>query len=110
MRVPRTVALTVLRDGAEQKLNITLGERPTQPVATEQQPSKPGQINARAAIAIAEGAAKDKGLTGDITEKVATPDQADGKDVWVVELTTASQTATVTVDAENGDVISVDVK
>ncbi len=53
---------------------------------------------------------KDKGLTGDITEKVATPDQADGKDVWVVELSTANQTATVTVDAVTGDVVSVDVK
>ena len=49
-------------------------------------------------------------MTGDITEKVATPDQADGKDVWVVELSTANQQATVTVDADSGDVVSVDVK
>ena len=107
----QTVAVTVLRDGAEQKLNVTLGERPTQaPTAgASEQQGIPGKINARAAITIAEGAAKDKGLTGDITEKVATPDQADGKDVWVVELSTANQTATVTVDAVTGDVVSVDV-
>ena len=30
----QTVTLTVLRDGAEQKVSVTLGERPTQPVAT----------------------------------------------------------------------------
>jgi len=106
----QTVSLTVLRDGAEQKLNVTLGERPAQAPTASAQPDKSGKINARAAISIAEGAAKDKGLTGDITEKVATPDQADGKDVWVVELSTANQTATVTVDAVTGDVVSVDVK
>ena len=105
----QTITLTVLRDGAEQKVSVELGQRPAQPVATEQQ-GKPGQINARAAISIAEDAAKEAGLTGDITEKVATPDQTDGKDVWVVELSTATQKATVTVDADSGDVINVDVQ
>jgi len=106
----QTVTLTVLRGGAEQKLSVELGQRPAQPVASAEEQGKPGQINARAAISIAEDAAKEKGLTGEITEKVATPDQADGKDVWVVELSTANQKATVTVDADSGDVISVDVK
>ena len=87
-----------------------MSARPSRLRLQQQQQGKPGQINARAAITIAEGAAKDKGLTGDITEKVATPDQADGKDVWVVELSTANQQATVTVDADSGDVVSVDVK
>ena len=105
----QTVTLTVLRDGAEQKVSVELGQRPAQPVASEQQ-GKPGQINARAAISIAEDAAKEAGMTGEITEKVATPDQADGKDVWVVELSTATQKATVTVDADSGDVINVDVQ
>jgi 2-alkenal reductase len=105
----QTVTLTVVRDGAEQELGVELGERPAQPVVSQEE-GNPGQINARAAIAIAEDAAKEAGLTGEITEKVATPDQADGKDVWVVELSTADQTATVTVDADSGEVINVDVQ
>jgi 2-alkenal reductase len=105
----QTVTLTVVRDGAEQELGVELGERPAQPVVSQEE-GNPGQINARAAIAVAEDAAKEAGLTGEITEKVATPDQADGKDVWVVELSTADQTATVTVDADSGEVINVDVQ
>ncbi len=103
------VTLTVLRDGSEQQVEVTLGSRPSQPLAT-QQGGKAGQINARAAITIAEDAAKQAGLNGEVTEKVATPDQQDGKDVWVVELTTSDQTATVTVDADTGEVVTVDVK
>jgi serine protease Do len=105
----QTVTLTVIRGGAEQKLSVELGERPAQPIASEQE-GKPGQINARAAISIAEDAAKEAGMTGEVTEKVATPDQADGKDVWVVELSTDTQKATVTVDADSGEVINVDVQ
>jgi membrane-associated protease RseP (regulator of RpoE activity) len=105
----QTVTLTVIRSGAEQKLSVELGERPAQPIASEQE-GEPGQINARAAISIAEDAAKEAGMTGEVTEKVATPDQADGKDVWVVELSTDTQKATVTVDADSGEVINVDVQ
>lgn len=105
----QTVTLTVVRDGAEQKIQVELGARPSQPVATEQT-GKEGQINARAAIAIAEDAAKEAGMKGEVTEKVATPDQQDGKDVWVVELSTADQQAAVVVNADDGSVISVDIK
>jgi S1-C subfamily serine protease len=105
----QTVTLTVLRDGAEQQLTVELGARPSQPVVTEAE-GQPGQINARAAIAIAEDAAKEAGLTGEVTEKMATPDNQDGVDVWVVELTTADQSATVTVNADSGEVVSVDVQ
>ncbi len=107
------VALTILRDGTEQTVEVTLGARPTQPqVAVGSDEGMPGEgdINARAAIAIAEDAAAEAGLTGDITEKVATPDEQDGISVWVVELSTDSQQATVVVNADNGDVVSVDVR
>ena len=49
-------------------------------------------------------------LTGEITEKVATPDERDGQDVWVVELSTATQTATVVVDSQSGDVLDVTIE
>jgi 2-alkenal reductase len=105
----QTVTLTVLRDGSEQQVSVELGARPSQPVVTVGQ-GEEGRINARAAIAIAEDAAAEAGLTGEVTEKVATPDQVDGADVWVVELTTADQTATVTVNADSGEVVDVVVE
>jgi 2-alkenal reductase len=105
----QTVTLTLLRDGSEQQVSVELGARPSQPVVTAEQGAE-GRINARAAIAIAEDAAKEAGLTGEITEKVATPDQVDGADVWVVELTTADKTATVTINADSGEVVDVVVE
>lgn len=105
----QAVTLTVLRDGAEQQITVELGARPAQPLVTAEE-GQPGQINARAAIAIAEDAAAEAGLSGEVTEKVATPDTQDGTDVWVVELTTADQNATVVINADSGEVISVDVQ
>jgi hypothetical protein len=106
----QAVTLTVLRDGAEQTLTVELGERPSQPVVTAETEGEPGRINARAAIAIAEDAAKEAGMTGEISEKVATPDMQDGIDVWVVELSTADQQATVTINADSGEVVNVDMQ
>jgi serine protease Do len=105
----QSVTLTVERDGTEQQLTVELGERPTQPVVVERE-GEPGQINARAAMAIAEDAAEEEGLTGDVVEKSATPEERDGTSVWVVELRTDSQSATVVVDADNGDVLDVTVE
>jgi hypothetical protein len=106
------VTLTLMRDGAEQTVEVTLGARPTQPLTVQSDEGAPGEgeINARAAIAIAEDAAAEAGLAGEITEKVATPDEQDGVSVWVVELSTDDQQATVVINADNGDVISVDVQ
>ncbi|MBK8049911.1 MAG: PDZ domain-containing protein [Anaerolineales bacterium] len=106
----QTVALKVIRDGGEQSIEVELGARPTQTVVTVPADSESGKLNARAAIAIAEDAAKEQGLKGDITEKVATPEERDGKSVWVVELTTADQAATVVVDGDSGDVLDVSIK
>lgn len=103
----QSVTLTVERDGVEQKLIVELGERPAQPVVAE---GEPGQTNARVAMAIAEDAAEEAGLTGDVVEKSATPEERDGAAVWVVELRTDSQSATVIVDAETGDVLDVAIE
>ena len=104
----KTVTLTIQRGGEEIKVDVTLGERPTQSVAATER-GENGRINARAAIAIAEDAVRND-LTGEITEKVATPDERDGQDVWVVELSTATQTATVVVDSQSGDVLDVTIE
>jgi len=104
----QTVTLTIQRNGREIKVDVTLGERPTQSVATTER-GENGRINARAAIAIAEDAVRND-LTGEITEKVATPDERDGQEVWVVELSTATQSATVVIDAQSGDVLDVTIE
>jgi 2-alkenal reductase len=104
----QTVTLTVDRNGEEVKVEVTLGERPSQSVATTES-GPDGAISARAAIAIAEDTVRNE-LTGEITEKVATPQERDGQSVWVVELNTATQTATVVINAESGDVIEVAIE
>ena len=103
-----SVTLTVERDGEQIQLDATLGERPQQPVAGIQV-GEDGRINARAAIAIAEQAVERR-LDDEITEKVATPEDRDSRSVWIVELSTATQLATVVVDAESGEVLDVTVE
>jgi len=105
------VTLTLLRDGKEMKVDVTLGSRPSQTLTqqTDQSPDQSGAVSARRAIQIAVGATRDS-LTGVITQRVATPDTRNGKDVWVVELTTDSQTATVVIDRNTGEVLENTVK
>jgi 2-alkenal reductase len=102
------VTLTVLREGEQKELSLTVGERPanpqTRPVA--EQPDE--SVNARRAIQIAEEEAGEM-LDGEIAEKVATPDTRNGVEVWVVELSTDSQTATVVIERATGEVLEVSV-
>lgn len=103
----QTVTLTVERNGEELQLDVTLGERPSQIASTAS--SQDGRLNARAAIAVAEQEVRDQ-LDGEIVEKLAIPDERDGQDVWVVELSTETQSATVIVDAETGDILDVTIE
>lgn len=103
------VRLTVLRDGKELQIEVTLGERPRE--ETQQAEQRQGVISARAAIRIARDEVQRRGLLkGNITETVATLDAQDGQRVWVVELSDGRQTARVVVDAESGEVIEVTVE
>ena len=102
------MTLTIMRDGKEMKVDVTLGSRPSQTQA-QQSDQASGTVSARRAIQIAVDATKDT-LNGTITQRLATPDTQGGKDVWVVELSTASQTATVVIDRSTGDVVQVTVK
>ena len=104
------VTLTVLRDGETLEVDVTLGERPVQDATAQTREAGSG-ISAREAIDIAVEAVEETGmLRGAIVEKVATPDERDGFDVWVVELSAGRQTATVIVDATTGDVLAMDVQ
>ena len=103
--------LTVLRDGETVELDVVLGERPTTQVElSEEGPA--GGISAKAAIAIARDTVTQEGLLdGPVTETVVTQDELDdGQPVWIVELSDASATATVVIDATTGDVLDASVK
>jgi 2-alkenal reductase len=96
--------LTVLRDGKSEEIAVTLGERPKE--QPQQTTSEGGHVTPRAAVAIARDAVNSEGLLmGEIRSTTVTPDQQDGKPVWVVELSDGDKTATVIVDAQTGEVI-----
>lgn len=106
----QTVTLGILRGGESQTVDVVVGERPTASQVTEAPSERPeGGVSARDAIAKAEKETEGM-LDGAITEKIATPDTRDGVDVWVVELSTDAQTATVVIDRTSGDVLEVTVK
>jgi serine protease Do len=126
----QTVTLTVLRDDEEQKVEVKLGTRPgaeEQVSAADSQGQDQGQgqdpggnngndsgqsqglVTPRQAIRIARDAVKDQ-LKDEITQVTTLPDEIDGKAVWIIELGTSSETATVTIDRESGDVVEVVIK
>jgi serine protease Do len=101
-----TVTLTVLRDGETLEIDVVLGTRPGQQESTAARSE--GPINARQAIEIAMGAVEDV-LSGPIVERTVAPDVHEGQEVWVVELSTARQTATVIVSQATGEVLEMNV-
>ena len=107
-----TVTLSVIRDGEVMDIDVTLGSRPSSGATARMPDSDAGEeVNAREAIQIAIDEVQGSDfLPGEIIEKVATPDVLDGADVWRVELSTATQTATVVVNKTDGEVIEMSVR
>ena len=105
----QTVKLSILRGGKPMEIEVVLGERPGASQQNNRQAEKGGVVSARQAFGIASDAVKDS-LSGPITDRTVSPDTRDGKDVWVVELSDGSQTATVVVDRTTGDVLEMSVK
>jgi 2-alkenal reductase len=107
----QVITLTVLRDEETMDIPVTLGERPsTSATPTLEAPDEDG-VNAREAIDIATAAAEEEDvLTGEVVERIATPDEVEGVSVWVVELVTENETVLVTVDEVTGEVLSVEVQ
>lgn len=115
-----TVTITALRDGEPMDFDVTLVDRPGLPSLAsrsnddgdeeeEESRSRGARLTARAAIAIAVDAVEDEGMAEEeIVEKIAQPDEVDGDEVWVVELSTSDQVATVTVDRSTGDVLEIE--
>ncbi len=108
-----TAQLGIVRDGNEINVDITIGERPgnaaTRTLGSEQGSEQSGPVSARRAIEIAEQEVNGQ-LNGEVVSKTATPDERDGKEVWVVELASNSNTATVVIDQATGDVLEMVVK
>lgn len=105
------ITLSILRGDETLEVPVTLGERPSiSESATPELPDEDG-VNAREAIEIATDAAEEAELlTGEITERIATPDVLEGVDVWIVELTTENEVVEVTVSSETGEVLDLGVK
>lgn len=102
----QTVKLTILRDNEEITLDVVLGSRPA---STAPQRAASGPVSPREALGIAVEATRDL-LQGDITDRVVTQDERKGRAVWVVELSTSDQTATVIIDRETGEVLEATVE
>ncbi|MEZ4726641.1 MAG: trypsin-like peptidase domain-containing protein [Caldilineaceae bacterium] len=102
----QTVTLTVLRNNEEISVDVVLGSRPgSTPLQREVQ----GPVNPRQALGIAVDATRDL-LRGDIQERVVTQEEQGGREVWVVELSTSDQTATVIIDRQTGEVLEATVE
>lgn len=107
----QTVTLTIVRNGEEIQVPVTLGERPSSRQLVSSSSDSSGPVNARAAIALAEEAVVDGNLLdGEIVQRVVTPGESGGAEVWEVELTTDTQSARVTVDRETGEIVEIVVE
>jgi 2-alkenal reductase len=104
------VTLTVLRDGDQQTITVTLGERPSEQVAAQSESGRGERaIGVAEAIDIAREAVQKADVMTDVESADVQPDEMDGRPVWIVTLTSGDTTATVTVDAETGDVLQLNV-
>jgi 2-alkenal reductase len=107
----QVITLSLLRAGEAMDIPVTLGERPSTSATASAAVPEDATVNAREAIAIATSAAEEEELlTGEVTERIATPDEVDGVAVWVVELVTENETVTVTIDEATGEVLNVEVE
>lgn len=103
------VTLHLLRDGKATTLNVTLGERPS---AEEQQATteQGAVISAAKAVQIAKKAITEGELLSKIEAVTVKQEVQDGKPVWVVTFTGDGKSATVSVDAQSGEVLGLDVQ
>lgn len=106
----QTVTLHILRDGSEQSLEVTVSERPQalEEQAREGQPQ--AEVSIAEAIRIAREAVREAELMETIDSANATQQSVDGRPVWVVTLSGEGNTATVTVDANSGEVLELNVE
>ena len=106
--VGQDVTVTVLRDGQQMDLALTLQERPgSTAVAEEEEANVP--VTIEQAIEIATGTVSNAGLMDSVDSTSAELQSSGSEAVWVVTLTGNNRTATVLVDAMTGAVVGLNV-
>lgn len=102
------VTLTILRDGKERTVEVTLGERPSEipsPLATGET-----KVTIDEAIAIARETVTNAGLLDRIDATSAKLEERDGQPVWVVTLSGGEKSASVVIDADTGEVLEMQMR
>lgn len=103
-----TVTLTLVRDGEEKTVELTVQARPG--AQTAQQSERPEmEVTIAEAIRAATEAVQEAGLMESVEGASAQATVVDGRAVWIVTLTGANQTATITVDGNTGEVLDLNV-
>lgn len=101
-----TITLTILRDGEEQEVEVTVGERPEadqQPVASDGDVIPP----AVAATLATEAALEEDMLTPPVTDVSIRMAEQDDQQVWEVRLSDGSNVVIVTLDAQSGEILDL---
>jgi S1-C subfamily serine protease len=104
----QTITLHLLRDGEETTADIVVEARPSPTVAQENGASQM-DVSLSEAIRIAVEAVREAGLMDNVEGASAKASVTDGRAVWVVTLTSGSETGTVVVDGTTGEVLELNV-
>lgn len=106
--VGETVTLTILRDGDQLDLDLTVQERPGADAVAQQETAETA-VSIEEAIEIASETVSQAGLM-DTIDSTSAELQSDGQQaVWIVTLSGDNHTATVLVDATTGEVLGLNV-
>lgn len=105
----QTVTLHFLRDGKPQTAEVTLSERPGAAEEAAEVPSDT-EVSIAEAIKTARAAVTEAGILEGIESASAKQEVHNGQSIWVVTLASADKTATVTVDAQSGEVLELNVQ
>ncbi len=103
------VELTILRNGDQRALTLTLQERPSGSDAIAEDESPTETISIEEAIDIASETVIASGLMDEIGSTSAERENSRGLAVWVVTLNGDNKTATVLIDATTGEVLGLNV-
>jgi 2-alkenal reductase len=103
-----TVTLHMLRDGEQVTAEVNVEARPG-PSVPSQAEAPEMEVSISEAINAATEAVREAGLMDEVEGASASASVVDGRAVWVVTLTGANETATVTVDGTTGEVLDLNV-
>jgi 2-alkenal reductase len=106
----QTATLHILRNDKSVDIDVKLAERPSGQTEASGGQRETG-LSINEAIQIAKHSVADAELINQVDSASATQAvQDDGTPVWIVKLGGNDKTATVTVDAQTGEVLSLDVQ